>query len=306
MEPVLVIHGIGNRNKAGFEQEVQQLQKDFEQFTGQRKFQFLPVFWGDLAARTDDLDACMPELEPMPNLQIPEIKLDQANLGPLMQAVNRLPALFAAPIKAQLETALNQAAGEVLRSYLAQQYQNMRVENRHMVTTSLGDIMVYQRNQSSIQARIWEVLKAFDVKQIGYGTSRKKVHVVAHSLGGVIAVDTIIRKKSPLCAKSLTTFGSQFAYFHLTDPRISIPAYQGRPIPMPATLYRWINLWEPLDPLSFVASRMFVLSDGTAVEDVQVKPQGGFTELLQGYYYTHGIYWKTPELLLALKKNLLG
>ncbi|GEM46201.1 hypothetical protein [Deinococcus cellulosilyticus] len=305
MEPVLVIHGIGNRDQHAWSQEVQELEERFETVTGNSTFQFIPVYWGDLAAHTENLDACMPDLEPAPSFSVPRVNPQNAKVTDLLNLINRLPAIVAAPIKAQLEAALNQVAGDAVRSYLAQQYQTARVSNRHMITTSLGDIMVYQRNQAAIQGRVWEVLKAFDVRKMGYGTSRKSVHVVAHSLGGVIAVDTIIRGKLPLHAKSLTTFGSQFPYFHLVDPRPTVPAYTGEPIVMPPQLKRWINLWEPLDPLSFVASKMFQLSSGKPVTDIQVHPEGGMTELLQGYHYTHGIYWQTRELLDALKENLL-
>ncbi|GGJ32006.1 hypothetical protein [Deinococcus roseus] len=304
MEPVLVIQGIGNRDKTGFEKEVQTLQKAFEQASGNRNFQFLPVFWGDLAAHTENLDACMPDLDPAPALSLPPISVQNARMGDLLSLINTLSPGLAAPIKAQLEQAINRAAGETVRNQLAQLYQTARVTNRHMITTSLGDILVYQRNQRTIQNRVLEVLKAFDVKKSGYGTARKPVHVVAHSLGGVIALDLILRSPLPLQAKSLTTFGSQFPYFHLIDPRPSIGAYQGKSLLLPAQLKRWINLWEPLDPLAFVASKMFVLASGQPVLDVQVHPEGGLNDLLKGHYYTHGIYWQTGELLEALQKNL--
>ena len=129
MEPVLVIHGIGNRDAQAWIKEVQQLEQRFETATGNRTFQFLPVYWGDLAARTDELDACMPDLEPAPAFAVPQSNLQNARVSDLMNLINRLPGMLGAPIKAQLESALNQVAGDAVRGYLAQQYQTFgRIE----------------------------------------------------------------------------------------------------------------------------------------------------------------------------------
>ncbi|MEU8728679.1 hypothetical protein AB0C68_04755 [Streptomyces tendae] len=52
----------------------------------------------------------------------------------------------------------------------------------------------------------------------GPGPPDRPVRVVAHSLGGVVAVD-MATASAPLWTSSLLTFGSQAAFFHVCDPR---------------------------------------------------------------------------------------
>lgn len=306
MEPVLVIHGIGNRDPKGFETQVKAFETTFESTTGNRNFQFIPVYWGDLGARTTHLDACMPDAAPAPSFNLPAIPLEKMDLGELMGLLRNVSPWLSGPIRLQIENAINRGAGDVARTYLAQVYQSIRQNNRVMITETLGDILVYQRNQVAIQKRVLEVLKAFDRDNAGYGTVKKPVHAIAHSLGGVVALDLITRPRMPLHVQSLTTFGSQFPYFQLVDPRPGVPPYGGAPVKLPLALKKWTNLWEPLDPLSFVASKVFRLADGRAVQDVEVHSQDGLQGLLNGLYYTHNIYWSTPELLNAVVQNLTG
>src|SRR5947209_8215597 len=79
-----------------------------------------------------------------------------------------------------------------------------------------GDIFAYQHHPSEVQQRIWDALVA---NAPGYGTEQSPVHVIAHSLGGVIAFDAAVNAQQPLWIKSLVTFGSQAALFEVLDPR---------------------------------------------------------------------------------------
>ena len=56
-QPVLVIHGVANRNREGFEAQVERLAED----TG-AELELLPVFWGDIAAETLGIDETIPRI----------------------------------------------------------------------------------------------------------------------------------------------------------------------------------------------------------------------------------------------------
>jgi hypothetical protein len=127
-------------------------------------------------------------------------------------------------------------------------------------------------------------------------TPDRPVRMVAHSLGGVIAVD-MATADTPLWTSSLVTFGSQAAFFHACDPRGGqIPPYSGsRPVVLPASLARWTNLWEPLDMLAFVAAGVFRLHDGSAPVDISV-PHVASTGV-----WTHSSYWDLPSVASEIR-----
>lgn len=155
-----------------------------------------------------------------------------------------------------------------------------------------GDIVVYQRRQTDIHDRVREVLAPY-----GAGTPDHPAHFIAHSLGGVITLDMATDPQDPLHIGGLVTFGSQWPLFQLIDPRSGIDRFQGTPIAMPATIHgRWLNLWEPLDPLAFTAAHTLMLAHNAPNPDdrrAHYRIESGL--------WTHSSYWTSPELLAAVR-----
>ncbi|MFE7271061.1 hypothetical protein [Streptomyces sp. NPDC057623] len=160
-------------------------------------------------------------------------------------------------------------------------------------TRFLGDVLVYQRHRDAIHARVRARIDEVD-PLLGRSPERP-VRVVAHSLGGVIAVD-MATAHEPLWTERLVTFGSQSAFFHVCDPRGGqLLPYSGQtPVQLPASLGRWTNLWEPLDMLAFAASQVFRLNDGSSPADRPV-PHAASTGL-----WTHSAYWDLPDVATAI------
>lgn len=153
------------------------------------------------------------------------------------------------------------------------------------ITRGVGDILVYQRHRAEIQDRVRHVIAEVD-PALGR-SAEHPVDVLAHSLGGVIAVDLATAKESPLWIRRLVTFGSQSPFFHVCDPRGGVlTEYAGTPVPLPASIGAWTNLWEPLDPVAFVAARVFRLADGSEPIDIEVP------HLASSGLWTHTDYWK--------------
>lgn len=162
----------------------------------------------------------------------------------------------------------------------------------------IGDALAYQHHRSAIQGRIWETI---DKHAPGRGTQDAPVHVVAHSLGGVITFHAATAGDSgrQLWIDGFVTFGSQSSLFHTIDPRASgLPAYSpGNPVPV-RSIRRWTNLWEPLDPFAFLAGKVFVLEDDGGI---RTSPQDVATRhLLSSGVFTHGTYWESDELVDAI------
>jgi hypothetical protein len=164
------------------------------------------------------------------------------------------------------------------------------------ITRAVGDIIVYQSHRDSIQKRVRD---AIDQVEPSLGlTKDHPVDVLAHSLGGVIAVDMAVAEK-PLWIRRLVTFGSQSPFFHVCDPRGGVLLkYLGTPVQMPATVGQWTNLWEPLDPVAFVAKPIFRLNDGSSPIDTEVP------HLASSGLWTHTDYWTHPDVLAQIRAVL--
>jgi hypothetical protein len=170
----------------------------------------------------------------------------------------------------------------------------MRRQRGEGIARFLGDVFVYQRHRDAIHNR---VRKAAGEIGTGAGNAERPVQVIGHSLGGVIAFDLAVAADPPLHTKALLTFGSQSPLFHIIDPRSTkLAAFTlGTPVQLPATLSSWRNLWEPMDPLAFVAEKVFRLADSSPPEDTPVAHMASFG------LWTHSVYWKTEELLGAIR-----
>jgi hypothetical protein len=189
---------------------------------------------------------------------------------------------------------LDRLVGAAVQSVAGRVNHALRTRFGPGTTRFLGDVLVYQRHQREIHARVRAAVDAVD-PALGRDPERG-VRVVAHSLGGVIAVD-MATAAEPLWTRSLLTFGSQAAFFHVCDPRGGqlLPFAGDGLVRLPASLGRWTNLWEPLDVLAFLASGVFRLHDGSAPEDVAV-PHAASAGL-----WTHSVYWELPSVASSIR-----
>ncbi|MFF0200028.1 hypothetical protein [Streptomyces sp. NPDC005017] len=106
------------------------------------------------------------------------------------------------------------------------------------------------------------------------------VTLVGHSLGGIIALDTLISAPLPQ-VRLLVTAGSQapFLYESGSLPRLEHPA------PLPPHVPDWLNLYDPRDLLGYVGARLFP----GRVTDVAVDSR-------QPFPAAHSAYWTNPEV----------
>lgn len=193
--------------------------------------------------------------------------------------------------------ALDRAVGAVLGEVGGRVNTFLRTELGPHIGEFLGDIIVYHAHRADIHARVRAALAAHAPDQ---GTPDRPVSILGHSLGGVIAFDLAVAADPPLSIDHLVTFGSQSPLLHVVDPRVPmVPAFvPPTPSPLPATIGRWTNLWEPRDPLAFIAAKVFVLASGKPPTDVAV------ASLVSSGLWTHSSYWGLAELADVVRADV--
>ena len=109
-------------------------------------------------------------------------------------------------------------------------------------------------------------------------------YLLAHSLGGIMCADLLVRHEMPGVA-GLITVGSQTPFMY------EIGAFPGLtyPDPLPDHMPRWLNVYDRRDILSYRGEAVFP----GRVSDVQV--DNG-----QPFHYCHSAYWSNPALWNAI------
>lgn len=151
----------------------------------------------------------------------------------------------------------------------------------------MGDVFVYLKQgtyRNDIQAVIARALvTAHESKKAGKGP----VVVIGHSMGGVILVDML---NDPSAAglprdievDALLTVGSQPGLFGALDV-LAHNAPANSPRRKPDSIGRWLNVFDPIDPLAFRTDMIF-----KGVEDLAFNSVAGLTE-------THSKYFQRPQ-----------
>lgn len=176
--------------------------------------------------------------------------------------------------------AFNRVVRAIIARVLKRLNESLRLQFGPTLARFLGDVFVYRETKTAIEKRVVDALT-----KEGAGTAANPATVLGHSYGGVIAFTMATRKDNPIHMRRFVTFGSQSAFFHVIQPIGLVPEFLGKPVPVPATIGSWLNVWEPLDPLAFLAQKVFVLASGGSLEDRALPhdPDGGF--------WTHSAYW---------------
>ncbi|MFJ6512708.1 hypothetical protein [Streptomyces sp. NPDC091405] len=114
------------------------------------------------------------------------------------------------------------------------------------------------------------------------------VVLLGHSLGGIIALDTLIEAPLP-GVRLLVTVGSQAPFLYETG---ALP-HLDHPEPLPAHVPGWLNIHDRRDLLGFAAAPVF---PGRA-EDIT-------TDNRQPFPVAHSAYWSDPAVYRAIAERL--
>ncbi len=146
----------------------------------------------------------------------------------------------------------------------------------------IGDILLYQAKGRKIRAAIAKAIRAQ-----GPG-----VVLVAHSLGGIAALDLLVKHPSLYRRLDLfVTVGSQGTFLYELGALQSLEPGEALPPRFPT----WLNFYDLSDFLSYVGQhpRLF----GTAIRDVQVFSRKPFPA-------SHGAYFADPAVWARIRERL--
>jgi hypothetical protein len=144
-----------------------------------------------------------------------------------------------------------------------------------------ADIILYQAHGEAIRSFIRERISAV-------AAADPDVIVLAHSLGGIAAVDLLALEDIPH-VKLLVTAGTQAPLLYEIGALCSL-SYD---TPLPDHFPPWVNIYDPHDFLSYVGKKLF----GEDMDDVEIDSR-------QPFPYAHGAYWTNDKTWEAIKQRL--
>jgi hypothetical protein len=249
---VVIIHGVGNQ-AAGYSKPIQDLLKAQHQ-----SLHFVEVLWSDLGSVLRQAPAAIDKEREAAEQQL----LDEINAAEKRALASRtvLPS-GPAPDDTQIRDEYAAARGYV------------------------GPIVRYEFLSPAERGRIQQRLReALDWS----AKNADRTFVIAHSLGSVIAFDTLHAWEAgtpPARVALLTTMGSPLAKRIFTG-------HLGRPTRRPGNADAWVNFYSPADPISSA------LADPYA----DVVDRGVKTSILP--LTAHGAYWTHADVLSEVLKKL--
>ncbi|MGW1209792.1 alpha/beta fold hydrolase [Streptomyces sp. NPDC002499] len=157
------------------------------------------------------------------------------------------------------------------------------VERRRRALTeaahpAAGDILRYLSRGDAVRA---------DLRTLVAGLEPPVV-LIGHSLGGIIALDTLIVTRIPQ-VRLLVTAGSQAPFLYESG---SLPSLE-HPAPLPPHVPAWLNLYDPRDLLGYLGGELF----RGRVTDVAVDSK-------QPFPAAHSAYWTNPAVYRHIVEHL--
>jgi len=140
-----------------------------------------------------------------------------------------------------------------------------------------GDILCFLAHGTGARTYVGSA-----IRDLGPGPT----YLLAHSLGGIISADLLIRDAVPAVA-GLVTVGSQTPFMYEIG---AFPALS-HPDPLPDHMPRWLNVYDRRDVLSYVGEGEF----GNRIRDLRV--DNG-----QPFHQSHSAYWTNAELWSAVRE----
>lgn len=178
------------------------------------------------------------------------------------------------------------------------------------IARTVGDVLLYTSNGAEIRGRMDA---AFQLAR-GPQDSPNRVHILAHSLGSIVAIEWLLGARvagvdnpTPAAEReidTLVTFGAQVGL--LAELR-GLSTESGRlggppPIRLPISVRRWVNIWNQIDPLAYVFGRSLTVGETQPVEDFRERLDSIPTSASE--LWMHSGYLQRPGVISWLSEQL--
>ncbi|MEV8531917.1 hypothetical protein [Streptomyces sp. NPDC051211] len=193
------------------------------------------------------------------------------------RAVEQLATAMGAPAAGS-----DRGLGSFLLQPVARVASGYAVSRRRALTEAAhpaaGDVLRYLAHGEPVRAGLRKVLAGLE----------GPVAIVGHSLGGIIALDTLVRDPHPQ-VRLLVTVGSQAPFLYEIGALPSL----GHPSALPGHFPAWLNLYDRRDLLSHVGGSLFP----GRVHDILIDNR-------QPFPASHSAYWTNPAVYTAIAGGL--
>jgi hypothetical protein len=168
-------------------------------------------------------------------------------------------------------------------------------------TQFIGDVLAYFRQREDLDDRApiaMRVAEAIDEGARLRTSADPWLVVVAHSMGGNIAYDLLSHLRPDLECDVLVTVGSQVGLFAELGqfPAVAPPEDPASDrAPVPVGVRNWINVFDPLDLLSFVIGPVFATG-----EDYRYSTGRGLLAAHSSYFRLLSFYRRLAERMAVV------
>ena len=149
------------------------------------------------------------------------------------------------------------------------------------IAATAGDVIMYQSRGQKIRDFIRDKIKRIQ---------GLPVILIAHSLGGIAAVDLLLEPNPPE-VDLLVTIGSQAPLLYEWNALTNMEHQKGANLPN--TFPKWLNIYDERDFLSYIGAGIFP----DQVEDIKVSNG-------QPFPASHGAYWNNPNVWSAIFERI--
>ncbi|WP_279329784.1 hypothetical protein [Streptomyces sp. OS603R] len=168
-------------------------------------------------------------------------------------------------------------------------------------TQFIGDVLAYFRQREELGAGAPIAVRVADALDEGArlrSSADPWLVVIAHSMGGNIVYDLLSYLRPDLGCDVLVTVGSQVGLFAELGQFPALPAPEDPAhdrAPVPEGVRNWINVFDPVDILSFVISPIFA-----AGEDYRYSTGRGLLAAHSSYFRLPSFHRRLAERIAAL------
>jgi len=158
------------------------------------------------------------------------------------------------------------------------------------VSLPAADVLKYQARPAAFQTFLRDKVEEARVAAEAHSET-SQIIIIAHSLGGIIAVDALLKNPMPTVTH-LVTVGSQSGVLCELDALTDLP-FNGKILPgqrLPATFPKWLNIYDDRDFGSYLATPAF---GSDRVMDLKVDNRQPFPE-------SHSAYWTNSKVWEAI------